>query len=67
MNEPTTEKQLPVRTVDVPDPAYQPTTAELQEDLRLPGSFEDAIKAILRPVRVRKVMPGKKTSMGEDS
>ena len=43
--------------VEVPHPSYQPTAKELREDLRLKGTFEDGIKALLRPVRVRKVMP----------
>ena len=61
MNEPSAKKQLPHRTVDVPDPSYQPTTAELQEDLRLKGTFEQAVKALVRPVEIRKVMPNKNT------
>ncbi len=44
-------------TVEVPHPSYQPTAKELREDLRLPGTFKDAVKALLRTVRVRKVMP----------
>ena len=43
--------------VEVPHPSYQPTAQELREDLRLKGTFEGGIKALLRPVRVRKVMP----------
>ena len=46
-------------TVEVPHPAYQPTAKELREDLRLKGTFEDSIKALVRPVRVRQVMPPK--------
>ncbi|MCY4531178.1 MAG: hypothetical protein OXC84_02415 [Gammaproteobacteria bacterium] len=48
------------KTIDVPDPSYQPTRKELQEDLRLKGTFEDAVKALVRPVKIRKVMPRKK-------
>ena len=43
--------------VEVPHPSYQPNAKELREDLRLKGTFADAIKALLRPVHVRKVMP----------
>ena len=43
--------------VEVPHTDYQPTAKELREDLRLKGTFEDAIKALVRPVRVRQVMP----------
>ena len=35
------------------------TMGRFEEDLRLKGTFEDAIKALLRPVRVRQVMPPK--------
>ena len=45
--------------VEVPHTDYQPTAKELREDLRLKGTFEDAIKALVRPVTVRKVMPSK--------
>ncbi len=43
-------------TVEVPHPSYQPNAKELKEDLRQNGTFEDAIKALLRPVRIRRVM-----------
>ena len=43
--------------VRVPHPSYQPTAKELREDLRLKGRFEDAVKALVSPVRVRQVMP----------
>ena len=49
----------PPPTVQVPHPSYQPTAKELSEDLRPQGDFEDAIKALVRPVRVVKVMPPK--------
>ena len=55
MTKPTT----PPPTVQVPHPSYQPTATELREDLRLKGRFEDAVKALVRPVRVLKVMPPK--------
>ena len=54
------QKPPPPRTVDVPHPSYQPTAKELREDLRLKGTFEDAVKALVRPVRVRQVMPPKR-------
>ena len=44
-------------SIEVPHPSYQPTAKELREDLRLKGTFRDAVKALLRPVRARKVMP----------
>ena len=54
----TTKPKSPTpQEVEVPHPSYQPTTKELNKDLRLPGTFKDAVKALLRPVKVRKVMP----------
>ena len=47
------------REVEVPHPSYQPTVKELREDLRLKGQFEDAVKALVSPVRMRQVMPPK--------
>ena len=55
MTKPTT----PPPTAKVPHTSYQPTAKELREDLRLKGRFEDAVKALVRPVRVRQVMPQK--------
>ena len=46
-------------TVQVPHPSYQPSAKELRDDLRLKGTFEAAVKALVRPVRVRQVMPPK--------
>ena len=43
----------------VPHPSYQPSAQELRDDLRLKGQFEDAVKALVSPVRVRQVMPPK--------
>ena len=45
--------------VEVPHTDYQPTAKELREDLRLKGTFEDAVKALVRPVTMRKVIPPK--------
>ena len=53
------------REAKVPHPSYQPTAKELSEDLRLKGTFEDAIKALVRPVRVRKVMRARSKPSGE--
>ena len=45
------------KIVEVPHPSYQPNAKELKEDLRLKGTFQDVIKALLRPVRLRRVTP----------
>ena len=47
------------KEVVVPHRDYQPNAKELQEDLRLKGTFEEAIKALVRPVKIRQVMPRK--------
>ena len=48
------------REVEVPDSSYQPSRRELREDVRLEGTFEDAVKALVKPVKIRRVMPKKK-------
>ena len=45
------------REVKVPDPSYQPTAAELREDLRVDETFEEAAKAVTETVRLRYVDP----------
>ena len=45
----------PSPTVEVIHQAYQPSKAELEADLRLKGTFKQAIQAVLRPVRIRRV------------
>ena len=50
------------REVEIVHPVYQPTAKELREDLRLKGTFKAAVKALVRPVRVRQVMPPKPRS-----
>ena len=58
----TTRKVPPgkPREVEIIHPSYQPSAAELREDLRLEGTFEDAIKALVQPARVRYVLPKKR-------
>ena len=46
------------KEVEVPDPSYQPTAAELREDLRVKNAtFEEAAKSVVQPVKVRYVKP----------
>ena len=40
--------------VELPEENYKPRVAELREPIRLPGMFEDAIKALVSPVKVRR-------------
>ena len=51
-----TNKPKP-REVEIPDPAYQPSRAELAEDLRLEGTFEEAITALLKPAAIKRINP----------
>ena len=48
------------REVEVPHPSYQPNARELKDDLRLEGTFKDAIKALVSPAKIRRVMPRRK-------
>ena len=59
MTKPTTPPVTDTPVVRIPHPSYQPNAQELREDLRLKGTFKDAVKALVRPVRVRQVMPPK--------
>ena len=47
------------REIELLHHTYQPNARELKEDLQLEGTFEDAIKALVRPVLVHQVMPPK--------
>ena len=42
--------------VKVFDSRYQPIRAELRKDLRSEGTFEDAIKVVVRSVRIQRVV-----------
>ena len=59
MPKPTTPTSTDRPILHVPHPSYQPSAKELRDDLRLKGQFEDAVKALVSPVRVRQVMPPK--------
>ena len=43
------------RTVELVHPSYQPSKAELEEDLPVDVIFEEAVQALVRPVKVRYV------------
>ena len=41
--------------VELPPQSYQPSKAELEADARINGfTFEEAIRALVRPVRIRR-------------
>ena len=46
------------RTVKLVHQTYQPSKAELEADARIKGvTFKQAIAALVRPVRIRRVWP----------
>ena len=52
------------REVEIIHPSYQPSAAELREDLRINATFEEAVKALVRPVKIRYVLPKKRQRSG---
>lgn len=48
-------KQPTRPTVEVADPTYQPSKAELEADLRVDATFEQAVKALAKDVNVKHV------------
>ena len=46
--------------VAVVHPSYQPSVAELREDQRIEGTFDQAVDALTKPVEVKYVKPEKK-------
>lgn len=49
------EKAPEPPVLEVMHPSYQPSKAELEEDIRVDATFEEAIQALVRPVKVRYV------------
>ena len=43
------------REVEIVRPEYQPSKAELEADMRVSASFDDAIEALCRPVSNRYI------------
>ena len=53
-NLPMTDKPK-LRDVEIVRPVYQPSKAELEEDMRVDATFDEAVDALTRPVRVRYI------------
>ena len=55
----TTKSQyVKPRPINLVHQSYQPSKAELEADVRIKGvSFKQAIQALLRPVRIRRMRP----------
>ena len=49
------EKPAEPPVLEVMHPGYQPSKAELEEDLRVDATFDEAVQALVRPVKVRYV------------
>ncbi|MDE0201344.1 MAG: hypothetical protein OXK73_02790 [Rhodospirillaceae bacterium] len=43
------------REVEIVSPDYQPSAAELEEDVRVEATFDEAVDALTRPVSIRYV------------
>ena len=41
--------------IEIIHPNYQPSKSELEEDMRIDATFEEAIQALVRSVRVRYI------------
>ena len=41
--------------LELAHPSYQPSKAELDEDLRVDATFEEAVQALAQPVKIRYV------------
>ena len=54
------KKKPKPRTIKLVHQDYQPSKAELEEDLRLKGTFKQTIKALVRPVQIRRVKSKRK-------
>lgn len=54
------EGASPRRVVEIPDQSYQPSKAELEEPIRVSGTFHDAVKALVQPVKVRRIAVAKR-------
>lgn len=54
------KKPREIPTVRTVHPDYQPTKAELEQDLRVDATFDEALKAVTRTVKVEYYKPGRK-------
>ena len=54
MEKTITEKPEPLE-VEIVHPDYQPSKAELKEDVRVEATFDEAVDALAQPVKVRYI------------
>ena len=50
-----THKRPASRDVEVVHTSYQPSRPELEEDMRVDATLEEAVQALARPVRIRYI------------
>ena len=50
-------KQMHRRILNLVDPSYQPSKAELEEDVSVDASPEEIARAVLRPTQIVYVKP----------
>ena len=48
------------RIIELSHHSCQPSVAELNEDVRVDASFEELVKAVLQPAKIRYLMPRKR-------
>ncbi len=46
--------------IELPHHSYQPSKAELQEEIHTDKTFEEIVSAVLRPVKIRYAEPPKR-------
>lgn len=51
----TTKGKKSAHTVEVVRSDYQPSKAELEEDARVNATFDRAVQALTRPVKIHRV------------
>ena len=49
-----TDKPKP-REVEIVEPDYQPSAAELADDTRVEATFDEAVEALTKPVGIRYI------------
>ena len=55
------EKPPEPPVLEVMHPSYQPSRAELEEDMRVDATFEEAMQALAQPVRIRYIKRPRKS------
>ena len=55
------EKPLEPPVLELVHPSYQPSKAELEENLRVDATPEELVQAVVRPVKVRYVRHPKRS------